>query len=105
MALPSLPVPRAPNSQQAAMVMSLFQLRALDAKIAKARKLVAEQQWRVRARDHLDGVAKSRELLHDLTYWLRNLEAHRETLLRQSRLDRAENAGQRHARRARSNAA
>jgi len=58
--------------------MSLFQLRALDAKIAKARKLVAEQQWRIRDR-HSDDA--SCELLHDLSYWLHNLESDRENLL------------------------
>jgi hypothetical protein len=80
-------------------VMSLIQLRALDAKIARARELVSEHQRRVRAPYRLDDVTKSRELLHDLTYWLRNLEAHRQTLLRQSRLDRAKSAVQRQVRR------
>lgn len=60
--------------------MSLLQLAALNAKIARGRELVAEQQRRVRA-------AKSRILVHDLTHWLRNLELKRENLLRQSRLD------------------
>jgi hypothetical protein len=85
-------------------VMSSLQLGALERKIARARQLVTEQQRRVRAR-RVDDVAKARELLHDLTYWLHNLEAHRETLLRQSRLDRAKSAGQQQARRARPNAA
>jgi hypothetical protein len=61
-------------------VMSLLQLRALDAKIVKARQLVAEQEWRVRDR-RSDDADRSRELLHDLTYWLHNLEAYRENLL------------------------
>jgi hypothetical protein len=77
-------------------VMSMLELRALDAKIARARELVAKHQRRVRAPNCLDDVAKSRELLHDLTYWLRNLETHRENLLRQSRLDDAKR--QRYAR-------
>ena len=77
-------------------VMSMLELRALDAKIARARKLVAEHQRGVRAPHRLDDVAKSRELLHDLTYWLRNLETHRKNLLRQSRLDDAKS--QRYAR-------
>ena len=77
-------------------VMSMLELRALDAKIARARALVAEHQHRVRAPHRLDDGAKSRELLHDLTYWLRNLETHRENLLRQSRLD--DEKSQRYAR-------
>jgi hypothetical protein len=76
--------------------MSVLQLRALDAKIARARKLVAEHQRRVRAPHRLDDVAKSRELLYDFTYWLRKLETHRENLLRQSQLDDAKS--QRYAR-------
>jgi hypothetical protein len=76
--------------------MSMLQLRALDVKIARARELVAEHQRRVRAPRRLDDVAKSRELLNDLTYWLRKLETHRENLLRQSRLDDAKS--QRYAR-------
>ena len=86
--------------------MSSLQLGALEAKIARARQFVIEQQQQrlVRTR-RVDDVAKTRELLHDLTYWLHNLEAQREALLRQSRLDRAKSAGQLHARRARSNAA
>jgi hypothetical protein len=70
-------------------VMSMLRLRALNAKIARARELVAEHQRRVRAPRRLDDVAKSRELLHDLTYWLRKLETQRENLLRQSRLNDA----------------
>jgi len=85
-------------------VMGSLQLGTLEAKIARARQLVIEQQRLVRTR-RVDDLAKARELLHDLTYWLHNLEAHREILLRQSRLDRAKSAGQRHAHRARSNAA
>jgi len=69
------------------MSVSLFQLRALEAKIARARRLVAEQQQRVRGDDRADEVAKSRQLLHDLSYWLHNLEASRERLLRLSRLE------------------
>jgi hypothetical protein len=69
--------------------MSMLQLRALDIKIARARELVAEHQRGVRAPRRLDDVAKSRELFHDLTCWLRKLETHRENLLRQSRLDDA----------------
>jgi len=84
--------------------MSSLQLGALEAKIARTRQLVIEQQGLVRTR-RVDDVAKARELLHDLTYWLRNLEAQRETLLRQSRLDRAKSAGQRHARRVHPDAA
>jgi hypothetical protein len=61
-------------------VMSLLQLRALDAKIAKARQRVAEQEWRVRGR-RSDDADRSRELLHDLAYWLHNLETYRENLL------------------------
>jgi hypothetical protein len=61
--------------------MSFLELRALDAKIAKARQLVAEQQWRIRARRHSDDVAKSHELLHDLTHWLHKLESRRKNLL------------------------
>ena len=80
-------------------VMNMLQLRALDAKIARARELVAEHQRRVRAPHRFDDVAKSHEILHDLTYWLRNLEAHRETLKRQSRLNSARSVGRRHARR------
>ena len=80
-------------------VMSLPQLGALEAKIARARRLVVEQQRRVRARHRVNEVARSRELLHDLTYWLHNLEAYRENLLRQSRLDRAKSVGPRVARR------
>jgi hypothetical protein len=57
---------------------------------------VVEHERRVRAPHRLDDVAKSRELLHDLTYRLRNLETHRENLLRQSRLDDAKS--QRYAR-------
>jgi hypothetical protein len=79
--------------------MSMLQLAALDAKIARARELVAEQQRRARAPHRLDNVAKSRELVHDVTHWLRNLEVKRENLLRQSRLDGAKSAGRRHARR------
>jgi hypothetical protein len=79
-------------------VMSFLQLGTLDAKIARARQLVAEQQERVRARRGLDD-PKSRELLHDLAYWLHNLEASRENLLRQSLLDGPKSAGQRYARR------
>lgn len=63
--------------------MSSLQLGTLEAKIARARQLVIEQQRLVRTR-RVDDVAKARELLHDLTYWLHNLEAHREILLRQS---------------------
>jgi hypothetical protein len=77
-------------------VMNMLQLRALDAKIARARELVAEHQRRVRAPHRLDDVAKSRELLHDLNYWLHKLETRRENLLRQSRLDDAKS--QRYAR-------
>jgi len=69
--------------------MSILQLDALDAKIERARQLVAEQQRRVRDRHRLGDRANSRELLHDLAYWLHNLEACRENLLRQSRLDGA----------------
>jgi hypothetical protein len=61
--------------------MSLLQLRAVDAKIAKARQLVAEQEWRVQARQDVDDLASSHQLLHDLTYWLRNLESYRANLL------------------------
>jgi hypothetical protein len=57
---------------------------------------VAEHQRRVRVPRRLDDVAKSRELLNDLTYWLRKLKTHRENLLRQSRLDDAKS--QRYAR-------
>ena len=84
--------------------MSSLQPGALEAKIARARQLVIEQQRLVRTR-RVDDVGKARELLHDLTYWLRNLEAQRETLLRQSRLDRAKSAGQRHTRRVQPDAA
>ena len=77
-------------------VMGMLELRTLDAKIARARKLVAEYQRRVRVPYRLDDVAKSRELLNDLTYWLRKLETHRKNLLRQSRLDDAKS--QRYAR-------
>ena len=80
-------------------VMSLHQLGALEAKIARARELVVEQQRRVRARHRVNDVARSSELLHDLAYWLHNLEAYRESLLRHSRLDRAKSAGPRDARR------
>ena len=87
-------------------VMNSLQLDVLEAKIARARQLVVEQQRRLRTGRRAADVAKSRELLHDLTYWLRNLETLRENLLRQSRLDRAKSAGQRHVRRpARANAA
>ena len=86
--------------------MSSLQLGALEAKIARARQFVIEQrQQRLVWTRRVDDVAKARELLHDLTYWLHNLEAQRETILRQSRLDRAKSVGRRHAHRARSNAA
>jgi hypothetical protein len=79
--------------------MSMLQLNALDAEIARARQLVAEQQRRVPDRHRLGDGANSRELLHDLAYWLRSLEACRENLLRQNRLDGAKSAGQRCAQR------
>ena len=75
----------------------MLQLAAVDAKIARARELVAEQQGASAHR--LDDVARSRELVHDLTHWLRNLEVKRENLLRQSQLDGAKSAGRRRARR------
>jgi hypothetical protein len=73
----------------------MLQLDALDAKIAHARQLVAEQQRRVWDRHRSGDGANSREVLYDLAYWLHNLEACRENLLRQSRPDAAKSAGQR----------
>jgi hypothetical protein len=61
-------------------------IAALDAKIERARQLVAEQRQRARSlhtRD--DETSKSRQLIHDLTHWLHNLEGQRDNLLRESR--------------------
>jgi len=63
---------------------------AIDAKIERARRLVAEEQrraWGLHARG--DGAAKSHVLIHDLIHWLHKLEAQRENLLRLSRLHSA----------------
>jgi hypothetical protein len=63
------------------------QIVALNAKINRARQLVAEHQKgarSLRARD--DKASKSFVLIHDLTHWVHSLEARREDLLRKSRL-------------------
>ena len=65
-------------------------LAAINAKIERARRLVAEEQrraWGLHARG--DGAAKSHVLIHDLIHWLHKLEAQRENLLRLSRLHSA----------------
>ena len=70
---------------------------AIDAKIERARRLVAEEQrraWGLHTRDDQGPVcfreaAKSRVLINDLTHWLHKLEAQRENLLRLSRLHSA----------------
>jgi hypothetical protein len=73
--------------------MILFQLTVLEAKIARARQLLAEERRRVMLDRRVGEVAKSREILHDLGYWLHNLEATRERLLRLNQLDRTTSAG------------
>jgi hypothetical protein len=60
-------------------------LAAIDAKIAQARQRVVEEQQRARGFHTRDDEA-SRVLIHDLTHWLRKLEAQRENLLRLSLL-------------------
>jgi hypothetical protein len=72
--------------------MSLPQLSMLEAKIARARQLLAEQKRRVRVDQPVEEVAKARELLHDLGYWLHKLEASRERLLRLGRHDKSADA-------------
>jgi hypothetical protein len=57
-------------------------IAALDAKIDRARQLVAEHQQGANARDD----KASYLLIHDLTHWLHSLEARRENLLLESRL-------------------
>ena len=69
------------------MIPIANQIATLNAKIDRARQLVAEHQQgarRLHARD--EEASKSYVLVHDLTHWLHNLEARRENLLRQSRL-------------------
>jgi hypothetical protein len=58
------------------------QITELNAKIERARRLVAEHRL------HALGIASSKSyvIVHDLTNWLSSLEARREELLRQSHL-------------------
>jgi hypothetical protein len=67
------------------IVMNERALAVLDARIERARQLVAEQQQRAQTVRTLDDAAQSCQLLHDLQYWLDNLESHRKDLIRQSR--------------------
>jgi predicted nucleic acid-binding Zn ribbon protein len=60
------------------------QIVALNAKIERARRLVAEHQRDAPARG--DQATKSYIIVHDLTHWLHSLEARRENLLLQSHL-------------------
>jgi hypothetical protein len=63
------------------------QIAALNAKLERARRLVAEHRRDTRGLHARGGEAsKSYVILHDLTNWLHSLEARREDLLRQSHL-------------------
>ena len=67
---------------QQAMKPIANRIAALNAKIDRARQLVAEHQQGADARDN----KASNVLIHDLTHCLHSLEARRENLLLQSRL-------------------
>jgi hypothetical protein len=61
-------------------------ISALDVKIERARRLVAEHQKKLSVHAQRDEASNSYVIVHDLTHWLHSLEARREDLLRQSLL-------------------
>jgi hypothetical protein len=70
-----------------AMPPIVHQFAALNAKIERARRLVAEHRRGTRGVYAPDVEAsKSYVIVHDLTNWLHSLEARKEDLLRQSHL-------------------